>query len=97
MFDKNFTTIIASLLLVKGVISQAIDGNEDAISNEQHSYSDRIVWMVLAIVFISLFGVSLLVNITMIFVKRRNLTPKHDVDVMKRPSQTNVFYGGTKL
>lgn len=95
-----YVEIIAiNVLLWNCAFGQSIESNNDGLQfNQSNEESQRVVWMVLAIVFISLFAVSVvLIGIGMFFIRRRNLTQKQELDIIKRPSQTNVFYGGTKL
>lgn len=94
-----YVEIIAiNVLLWNCAFGQSIESNNDGLQfNQSNEESQRVVWMVLAIVFISLFAVSVVLNIGMFFIRRRNLIQKQELDIIKRPSQTNVFYGGTKL
>lgn len=62
-------------------------------------YENKTLWFILAIVFIVLFALSTLVNIFLIFVRRRNLLELRDElekQYQMQHSQRHVNYGGVQ-
>lgn len=79
-------------------ITWAMDNFEDALACDENSS----VWFILAIIFVLLFTLSLAVNIYLWIIRRNSIIKLREelqsqYRKQLRESQTNTFYGGTKL